>query len=166
MRLLMEQRAILDQEDANGITALMRALNQNHRDIVKQLIAGGADVTKKPESGITPLVIAIRNGDAEIVRLVLEKGASPSEKVNILVKDDEFSDLRQLIGLGKRIGVVEVSPLASALLCGHTEIVGLLLDAGADKNEKLPNGNRLLKDATLMGNTELMNLLMERGATT
>ncbi len=114
VRLLMEQRAILDQEDANGITALMRALNQNHRDIVKQLIAGGADVTKKPESGITPLVIAIRNGDAEIVRLLLEKGASPSEKVNILVKDDEFSDLRQLIGLGKRIGVVEVGRLASA----------------------------------------------------
>ena len=164
--LLADRGAILDHQDNNGITALMRALNQNHGDIVKQLIAGGADVTKKPESGITPLVMAIQNGDAEIVRLLLEKGASTGEKVSIAVEDDENSDLRQLIGLGRRIGVVEVSPLASALLRSHTEIVGLLLDAGADKNEKLPNGNTPLKEATLMGNTELMNLLMERGATT
>jgi ankyrin repeat protein len=97
---------------------------------------------------------------------MLDRGASPSEKVEIAVKDTEFAEVRQLIGMGKRINVVELSPVAVALLRGHSDIVGLLLGAGVDKNEKLPNGNTLLKEATLMGDTKLMNLLMEHGAAT
>ncbi|WP_066017268.1 ankyrin repeat domain-containing protein [Endozoicomonas atrinae] len=73
---------------------------------IKKLLADGTDVNASGSSGSTPLLNAVNEGRVEVVRLLLkEYGARP-----------------------------EIPTLSFAASRGHTEIVDLLLEHGADVN--------------------------------
>lgn len=56
--------------------------------------------------------------------------------------------------------------LATAALMGHTEIVELLLEHGADINAKSQDGGTALHAAAFLGRAETVKLLLEKGADT
>ncbi len=56
--------------------------------------------------------------------------------------------------------------LATAALMGHTEIVALLLEHGADINAKSRDGGTPLHAAAFLGRAETVKLLLEKGADT
>ena len=84
----------------------------NNYDIVKHFLDKGAN----PDSlyGKTPLFIACQNAYVNIVKLLLERGASP----NFLTP------------------ITKLTPLHAAAINGNTEIIQILIKAGAYVNPK------------------------------
>ena len=56
--------------------------------------------------------------------------------------------------------------LATAALMGHTEVVALLLEHGADVNAKSRDGGTALHAAAFLGRAEIVKLLLDKGADT
>jgi len=82
-----------------------------------------------------------RSGDIENVRLMLEKGADPNERIE---------------GLNH-------TPLNQAIIFGHDEIFLLLLEKGADINDKNINGTSSLQTAASNGQVKISKILIEKG---
>ena len=62
-------------KNKDGITALLFASFKGHTEIVKALLAKGADVNMKNNNGDTALMVASEKGFAEIVRLLKQARA-------------------------------------------------------------------------------------------
>ncbi|MBN2302790.1 MAG: ankyrin repeat domain-containing protein [Lentisphaerae bacterium] len=58
--------------------ALFRAAATGQLDLVKELIANGADANVKSATGYTPLHRAAQNGHREVVEFLLECNANPN----------------------------------------------------------------------------------------
>jgi hypothetical protein len=91
--------------------------------------------------GYTPLQTAIYNNDQAKVRQLLDSGADVREK-------DKYGSDALMVAAGY----------------GRTEIMKLLLDAGADINRDL-NGYSAIKTAAYNNHAETVGLLLDRGAT-
>lgn len=99
---------------SDKLPILIFATSKGHNEIVKLLIAKGADVNGKDlVYGRTPLIWAIADGKAEIVKILLNKGADINAKAEN--------------GL---------SALMNAIAKEDVEIVKALIDKGADVNVK------------------------------
>ena len=76
VRRLIRRGADLDvQSERHGLTALMWASDNAHRDIVKALIAADADLNLKDKVGKTALMGASARAHTGIVNLLKEAGA-------------------------------------------------------------------------------------------
>lgn len=76
---LLESGARIDATNLRGQTALSGAVAAGHTELVKTLIAAGADVQRaRYEDRYTPLMLAARQGNAEMVEALLEAGADMS----------------------------------------------------------------------------------------
>ena len=91
----------------DGYTALIKACEKGYLEIVKCLLAAGADKDKAVNDDWTPLIEAADKGHAEIVRLLLAAGANK----NKVSSDGETA-------------------LSLATSEGHQEIIQLLQSAG------------------------------------
>jgi ankyrin repeat protein len=91
-------------------TALAAACREGYLEIVKSLLAKGANVNETETSNESALSAATERGDLEIVKLLLAKGADPNIK-------DGYPP-----------------PLIQASMGGFPEIVQMLLDKGAEVN--------------------------------
>ena len=87
----------------------MNASQQGHLDVVRELLARGADANARSNGGFTALHQASWKGHAEVVRELLARGAAVNARANN----------------GR-------TPLISACGAGHLAAATLLLDAGAD----------------------------------
>ena len=61
--MLVNSGALIDETDANGITALNYAAMSGHLEIVKFLVESGADTSRKDKLGYTPYYSAVLFGD-------------------------------------------------------------------------------------------------------
>jgi len=159
---------------------LHKAVKNFEIDVVKQLLANGANVNAKAEHGVTPLNDAVTFEKdqlakaKEIVELLLAKGA----KIN--AKDDfkqtplhsvcQFGAHTEviaaiLIANGAKVNIKDengVTPLSFAAMKGDIELIELLIKAGANVNSKDRDGT------TVLGwgeeNPEVVKLLLKHGA--
>jgi ankyrin repeat protein len=95
----------VDTKDRFGRTALCIAASNGYTQIVKTLLANGADVNIKDRDvhDRTALILAADNGHTEVVKVLLANGADVNSK-------DEFG----------------FTALACAKKGGHMQIVSLL----------------------------------------
>ncbi len=61
--------------DKHGKTALIRAAEEGRPEVVKALIAQGANVNAKTNKGVTATMIAFNRSEDEVVQLLKEAGA-------------------------------------------------------------------------------------------
>jgi len=116
-------------------TALMMASESGHLEIVRALLAAGADVNTHV-NGETALILASLTGHLEVVRALLDAKADVNAK-----RSDGTSSLM----------------LAS--YNGNQQVVRALLDAKADVNAKDSHGVTALEAASRNGHTEVVQLL-------
>jgi uncharacterized protein len=108
------------------------------------------------QAGTTPLARAAKGGDVEVVRLLLAHGANPS-----LPTAPGVTPLMMAAGTGysgrDSRGRYQTDEQAM-------EIIKLLLDAGADINQRAGDGGTALHGAAGRGRNEVINLLVAKKA--
>jgi ankyrin repeat protein len=77
MKLLLCRDVKINQQDAEGQTALMYAAHYGHPAAVELLLSQGAKTEIKDQFGRTALTVATIQGKIDVVRVLLAAGANP-----------------------------------------------------------------------------------------
>jgi ankyrin repeat protein len=142
----------------------------DHLDLIKQLLARGADPNARMrsstetrtifthqwlhEEGATPFLRAAQSGDMTLLRLLLDHGADPS-----IATEDLTTPLMVASGIGWVEGVTyEWSPAQTV------DTVKLLLELGADVDAQNLDGQTALMGAGHKGRNDVVQLLVDSGA--
>ena len=147
IRKLLKAGANVNTKDKNGETALMDASWDNKKNIVKLLLKAGADPNIKDKDNWTALIYASDRGNTEIVKLLLKAGANPNIQISkdgntplmLASRDNMKNIVALLIAAGANPNIKNKNgdnALSPATWKGHTEIVRLLLDGGADMDKQ------------------------------
>jgi ankyrin repeat protein len=140
---LLQQKADVNQPEADGTTALAWAVRQDDAKLVDQLLSDGADVKAANRYGVTPLFLACQDGSAAMIEKLLKAGAD----ANATVTEGETA-------------------LMTASRTGNPDAVKVLLDHGATIDAKESwHGETALMWAAAEGHPAVVRLLIERGAT-
>lgn len=171
VRLLIQRGADINQQDADGRTALMLALGYSDIDVIETLIKAGVDLDIQDNEGNTALMMAEFGKSIKVANILKQVGASQKglKEVELLQAVDRGDVdkvkilLQENINVNARIG--ETTALCRAATEGHHEIAKLLIAAGADVNQRASEGhfNPLLY-AAYYGNLEVVRVLLEAGA--
>jgi ankyrin repeat protein len=166
------------RESWHGETALMWAAAEGHPEMMRELIAHGADVNARsnvnkwerqttaeprekwlPLGGLTPLLFAARQGCLECAQVLIDKGADANG-----------------------VDPTGISAVLIAIINGHYDVAGYLLDRGTDPNladetgrtalysavdfNTMPQDNRPSPDVTheKLTSLDLVKTLLAKGA--
>src|ERR1700732_1089791 len=75
LRTLLQQKANVNEAQADGATAIQWAAYRNDIEMAGMLIAAGAAVNPPNLDGATPLWLAAENGNAAMIERLLKAGA-------------------------------------------------------------------------------------------
>ena len=169
----------VNTRDGRGRTALLAATHRNHVDVARLLITEGADVNARDFVQDTPFLLAGAEGRAEILKLMLT--AEPDLKsVNRFggtalipaCHRGHVDAVKVLLTTAIDINHVNYlgwTALMEAVVLGdggpnHTQIVRLLVDAGADVNIPDRDGITPLSHARQRGYDATIRILEAPGA--
>lgn len=140
-----------DTKDLGGddTTPLFMAAANGHDNVVKILIAAGANVNAATEKGLTPLMLAAFQGSAHAVLTLLEAGANANAQ--------DYMEETALMYAVKPINIL-TEPHILGLQC---VIVKTLLAFGADPKIKNWSGKTVLDVINLISNDEMKRIIKE-----
>lgn len=166
--------------DKDGRTPLLFLASEKSSkwsmEIVKILLANGANQDARDSTKRTPLHWAATNGHLELARSLLSGESGRKADINAaqnrgktalhLASEHNRVDFVDLL-LGHRAYVDAASdgrwtPLINAAEKGHVSVVAKLLTAGANVNAELSNHMTALHWASFNGHREVVELLLER----
>jgi ankyrin repeat protein len=161
--LLLARGAQIEDRNDFGVTSIMLAAEGGHSDVVSLLLERGANIDDKNNAGWSSLIYASKEGKIDAVSLLLASGANIHDKDNIgrsvllhaALQSQSGSD--QLIYLLNNIGKNIRYPSNAAVL-------SLLLENGADINDKDNDGNTALMCAARGNNCLSIPVLLNHGA--
>lgn len=155
----LRARGALAEAPIPADQALALAAERGDVSALEAAVARGAQIdshdTRKSADGKTPLGLAVENGHAEAVRALLRLGADLEHKART-----SPHNLRALLDNESQ----ERTPLHVAAALGRTEIVTLLLDAGASPKARDESRETPLHLAAAANQIEAIRLLLARGA--
>jgi ankyrin repeat protein len=162
VRLLADKRADVNARAARNQTALMWAVAQKHPDVVALLLAHGADVHAR--SDVWTNVEAVPpHGQLEYNRAI-PHGADTALMFAARVGD--LASAKLLVAAGANVNDEDAWGISAATLAAHSgfsELVDLLLEAGADANASNA-GFSALHAAILRRDTRMAAALLAHGA--
>jgi ankyrin repeat protein len=151
----------------SGETVLMNCSRTGSAASVKALLAAGAKVNaKEPSHEQTALMWAAAERHPEVVQLLLQSGADVHARSRTYTQT-VTSEVTQRAGreeLNYTVSRGGSTPLLFGARSGDVESIRLLLRAGADVNDGLPDGMSALVLAAHSGNGSGAELLLEKGA--
>ncbi|KAJ3297237.1 hypothetical protein HDU79_004361 [Rhizoclosmatium sp. JEL0117] len=149
-----ENRVLLNKADEYDRTALMHAVRSSQVEVVRILVANGADVNAQDETAKDPITAqlfgACMSGDAQFVRDLLNQGArvdsqdeSGRTALHHATQHSHIRVVRELIRRGAQVSIQDENgwtALHYAALNGNKEIANLLLESGANEGVKDKDG--------------------------
>ena len=184
IRLLEADGSLIQPCDRDGGTPLHAAAQQTNEEMVAWLLSRRANVRKQDVHGMTPLDRAALAADPRnehgkrfpgIARRLLESGAEVTIRAAVALADPPR--IRALVrdnpAVLREIDSTKGGLLSIAVNHGHIKMVRLLLDLGADVDERLmlneleeptPSWGQPLWYAALAGQRDIAELLLDRGA--
>jgi ankyrin len=164
---LLQSRANPNAALVSGETVLMTCARTGEGAGVRALLARGANVnTKEPGHDQTALMWAAAQGHAEAVDALLGKGADVKARSRSFIQT-VTSEVTQRAGreeLNYDVPRGGSTAILFAARSGDIESARLLIAAGADVNDSLPDGASALVVAAHSGNSGVAKLLLEKGA--
>lgn len=151
--LLLEYGANVTTKALEGESALHRAVHNGYDEVIKLLIAHGADLEDRYDQ-MTPLMIAAKQGRPCLTELLLQHGAD----VHACVSASGWAPLSIAVGgcVGIRAGQVDLTN-------SRRETIMTILAHGANINGENCT-NTPLAIATFSDSVAIVKLLLEQGA--
>ena len=190
--LLLEHGADVNVKSRDGGTALHAAAFLGRVETVKFLLEKGANTTLRNNMGGIAIdgakldwafakgIIAmlqlevdeaeVKAGRNKVIELLSVQPSNSSQSHNLweVVAAGDLSAIKNALDGGVDLNAQDPqfgsTPLSWAALMGHTEVVALLLEQGADVNAQNRDGATPLHSAAFLGRTETVKLLLEKGA--
>jgi ankyrin repeat protein len=184
IRLLEVDGSLIQACDRDGGTPLHVAAQEANEEMLAWLLSRRAKARKQDVNGLTPLDRAAlaadpRNEHAKrfpaIAKRLLDHGAEVTIRAAVALAD--AIRIRELVSADpvvlREINSMKGGLLTLAVNHGQVEIVRLLLDLGADVDERLmldeleeptPSWGTPLWYAALAGHSDIAELLLDRGA--
>lgn len=177
---LLREGADLNGRDARGRTPIMAATHANKPAIVKILIQAGADINLQDEIKDNPFLYAGAEGLLDVLKLLIDAGADTritnrfggtalipaAERGHVEVVEELLTRTDVKIDHVNNLGW---TALLEAVILGdggprRTEVVRLLIAAGANVNIADGRGVSPLAHARQRGYTQMIALLERAGA--
>ncbi len=162
---------------AGGETALMTAARTGKVDVMKALLAYGADPNARETTrGQTALMWAAAENNAEAVQALVEAGAEIRARSGVQATAAANQPGQRTTGVfsgavgnaapagGGGAGRPAFTAFLFTAQLGQKDAARVLLDAGVDVNETLPDGTSALVLATQNGHWEFAGFLLDYGA--
>jgi ankyrin repeat protein len=152
----------------SGETALMTASRTGSVRVVQALIAGGADVNAKEAThGQTALMWAVSNRHPDVVRVLVAARADVSARSEVRPRvvhtGNRFGDRNESRGV-VTLDLGGFTPLLFAARQGDLESARILLDAGANVEDRAANAASALVVAAHSGQGAFAKMLLDKGA--
>jgi uncharacterized protein len=178
---LLEQGTSVEARDEGGRTALIAAAYGNRLDVAKLLVEAGADVNAKDETQQSAYLISTSEvgDDPRLLELTLRNGANVHSLDGYngtgLIRAAERGHVRVVERLLRtdievnHVNNLGWTALLEAIILGdggrsHTEVVRLLVGAGANVNLSDGEGVTPLEHARRRGYEEIIRILQSAGA--
>lgn len=169
VKLLLEKGTPVEARDGkSSMNALISSARHGHEEIVRALLNAGANITSQEYyGGLTALHWAARAGHESIVRLLLEHGAHVNHRDSLesyLVEPYDRSQIRIRSQPKKHIMGRDNTPLHWAAHAGYSSVVRILLDEGANLNDRNTLLDTPLIIAAAVASESTIRLLVDGGA--
>jgi ankyrin repeat protein len=177
---LLAQGASVHASDTQGVTALIAAAYQDQLEVAELLIEAGADVNVKDDTQQSAYLIPTAYGSLDMLKLTLTSGGDVHSKDSYngtgLIRAADRGHVEIIAELLKtdieidHVNRLGWTALLEAIILGdggprHTEVVRLLVEAGADVNLADGGGITPLTHAQQRGFEEIAWILQTAGAT-
>jgi len=174
VKSLLAQGADVEASDIRGVTPLIAAAYGNHLEVARVLIEAGADVNRQDLTQQNAYLITTSEGYLELLELTLEAGTDvhslDSYNGTGLIRAADRGHVEIIAALLKTdINIDHVNRLGwtallEAIILGdggprHTEVVRLLVDAGADIHLADGHGVTPLEHAQRRGYEDIIAIL-------
>jgi ankyrin repeat protein len=160
LKLLLDAGADPNSGLSPDETAVMAAARTGKIDALKLLLAHGGRLDARDARGQTALMWAAAKDNGPAVRLLVEAGADINVRTNNPSKGGRNSEM-SVFNSPPPTGF---TALLFAVRAGSIQGTKALLDAGANVNDTLSDGESALVVATANAHWELADLLLDRGA--
>ena len=147
-KMLLAAKAPIDARDKEDSTPLHYAAQVGRANMISLLLDSGASVDPTNHNNSTPLQFAVSSGAAEAVRVLLAHKADPNHPVGYIRYGNDH--------------VYTSRPIYSGIV--HTNILEMLLEAGADPDGQLALPTTPLNSALGAANIDSARLLLEHAA--
>lgn len=152
----------------------IKAAKNGDDELVKALIASGANLNYQVKNGSTALMIASEEGHNELVKVLIQAGVDVNAKANYGQTALMFASSRghteivkALVKARADVNAMSTNGGTSLMLAsfkGPLDVIEILIQAGADINAKSNLGWTALLYAACGGNTEVVRTLVQSGA--
>ena len=151
VKVLLNELPTTDEEDWQGMTPLGLASFCGHEPVVRLLIGSRTDVQATDDYGWAALPHACSQGHEGVARLLLRSGAEmgrynnsyETSALHLAVRNGHKNVVQLLIDGGANIEAIDdqgFTPLCEATSLYHEVIIALLLQKGADVNQRNNHG--------------------------
>jgi ankyrin repeat protein len=179
VKSLLKEDVYIHAQDKEGRCALVAAAYNNRLEIADLLIAAGADVNMKDNTLQSAYLISAMQGNVELLAKTLKAGAdvhsTDSDNGTGLIRASDRGQveiIRELLKTDIRVNHINRmswTALMEAIMFGdggkrHTEIVRLLIEAGAEVNLPDRDGVTPLTVAKSKKYLDIIKILESSGA--
>lgn len=175
--LLLNDGLDLNKRSREGKTPLILAASLGRNEIIKALLAHGAEINQRgatiPDADRTALMRAVESDRADTVKILLAHGADPLladltgwTAIHYAAKDGHRQSLEVLVAYGVDVNLhigegthAGQTPLIAAAYFGHVRTLTWLLEHGADPALSDRYGYTALRLAHERGNEDAVTVL-------
>jgi len=160
VKLLLDAGADPNTSVTGAETAVMTAARAGSVDTLKLLIAHGASLNTSDARGQTALMWAAARNNGPAIRLLVEAGADIAVRTNNPLQGGRNSE----VTVFNSPPPTGFTAFLFAVRSGNIDSARALLDAGANVNDLLSDGESALVVATANAHWQMADFLLDRGA--